>query len=331
MEIIFSFLPVLSFLLILYLLDSFKLVKSKTLVFCLLWGIAAAFLVYFTNNWLRQMLSLEFEDFSRYVAPLTEEVFKALLVIFLISRKKIGFTVDAAIYGFAAGAGFSLAENVYYFLVMNTETGMMVWLLRGFGTAMMHGGCTALFAMIIMDGINRNKSLLLALVPGLLTAFLIHSVFNHFFLNPFIQTAVTFIVLPLIFVVLFQKSNSMLQNWLEIEFNSEVEMLRMIRQGKISNTKAGNYLISLKQHFAPEMLLDLHCYFSLYLELSIKAKRNLMLKENGFPIIEESDILDKLMEIKLLRKQIGKLGELALQPLVRMNHRELWKLNLLKN
>ncbi|MBU2554869.1 MAG: PrsW family intramembrane metalloprotease [Bacteroidetes bacterium] len=331
MEIIFSFLPVLLFLFILYRLDSFKLVKVKMLVMCLLWGMLATFLVYYTNNWLREQLGLKFEDFSRYGAPLTEEIFKVALVVYLISRKKIGFSVDAAIYGFAAGAGFSLAENVFYLLVMNTETGMMVWLLRGFGTAMMHGGCTALFAMIIMDGINRNKPLVLAIFPGLIAAFLIHSVFNHFFLNPFLQTALIFIVLPLVFVVVFQRSNSVLQNWLEIEFNSEVEMLRMIRQGKISHTKAGDYLISLKQHFSPEVLVDLHCYFSLYLELSIKAKRNLMLKENGFPLIEEADIMEKLLEIKMLRKQVGKLGELALQPLVRMNHRELWKLNLLKS
>jgi hypothetical protein len=313
------------------MLDSFKLVKGKVLVMCLLWGVMAALLAYYTNNWLREHLTLKFDDFSRYAAPLTEEIFKISLVVYLISRKKIGFSIDAAIYGFAAGAGFSLAENMYYLLMLNSETSMIVWLLRGFGTAMMHGGCTALFAMIIMDGIHRNKPLIVAFFPGLITVFLIHSVFNHFFLNPYLQTALVFIILPTVFMVVFQKSNSKLQNWLEIEFNDEVEMLKMIRQGKISHTKAGDYLISLKQHFSPEVLVDLYCYFSLYLELSIKAKRNLMLKENGFPLIEEADIMEKLMEIKQLRKQIGKVGELSLQPLVRMNHRELWKLNLLIN
>ncbi len=331
MELILSLLPVLLFLFVLYLLDSFKLVKGKILAVSLLWGVVAALLSYYTNNWLREQLNLRFEDFSRYIAPLTEEILKVLMVMYLISRKKIGFSIDAVIYGFAAGAGFSLAENMFYLLILNTETNLMIWLLRGFGTAMMHGGCTALFAMITMDGINRNKPRWMAFLPGLIIVVLIHSIFNHFFLNPFLQTALIFIILPLIFIVVFQKSNAMLQNWLEIEFNTEVEMLRMIRQGKISHTKAGNYLISLKQHFSPEMLVDMHCYFSLYLELSIKAKRNLMLKENGFPLIEEADITAKLMEIKLLRKQIGKLGELALQPLVRMNHRELWKLNLLKS
>jgi hypothetical protein len=78
-------------------------------------------------------------------------------------------------------------------------------------------------------------------------------------------------------------------------------------------------------------LLDIYCFFSLYLELSIKAKRNLMLRENGFPVIPEPDIKDKLKELYQLKKQIGQAGELALLPLVRMRHRELWELSQLEH
>ena len=73
----------------------------------------------------------------------------------------------------------------------------------------------------------------------------------------------------------------------------------------------------------------MYCYIALYLELSIKAKRNLMLKENDFPIIVEDDLQPKLKELAQLRKQIGKIGELAISPLIRMNYRNLWKLNQL--
>jgi hypothetical protein len=105
----------------------------------------------------------------------------------------------------------------------------------------------------------------------------------------------------------------------------------MIRLGKLGHTKAGAYLVSLKKHFSPEMIVDLYCYISLCLELSIKAKRNLMLKENGFPVIDEPGLQEKLTELRQIRRQIGKAGEMALQPLVRMKYREIWKLNLLKN
>jgi hypothetical protein len=105
----------------------------------------------------------------------------------------------------------------------------------------------------------------------------------------------------------------------------------MIRKGEMSSTKTGVYLLSVKERFTPETIVDMYCYIGLYLELSIKAKRNIMLKENDFPIIVEDDLVPKLKELGLLRKQIGTIGELTLAPLIRMNYRNLWKLNQLKN
>jgi len=87
---------------------------------------------------------------------------------------------------------------------------------------------------------------------------------------------------------------------------------------------------TLKERFAPEVIVDMYCYIGLFLELSIKAKRNLMLNETGFPIMFEDDLESKLAELAQLRKLIGPVGELALAPLIRMNYRNLWKLNQLK-
>jgi protease PrsW len=101
--------------------------------------------------------------------------------------------------------------------------------------------------------------------------------------------------------------------------------------GQFRSTKAGLYLVSLKNHFSPEMLVDLYCYISLYLELSIKAKRNLMLKENGFSVMAEKDLMPKLKELAAIRKKIGLMGESALAPLIRMNYKNLWKLNRLQD
>lgn len=331
MEIVFSLLPVLVFLVSLFLLDSFKLVSGKMLILCLIWGIIAALLSYHINTFLTHFYNISFITFSRYMAPLIEELMKIVVVIILLSQKKIGFTIDAAIYGFAAGTGFALAENVVYLIELGNESGIITWILRGFGTALMHGGASALFAMLLLLGIQRDKPIFLAAIPGLIASYMLHSLFNHFLLNPYLQTLMIALILPIVFTIIFNQSARLIQNWLEFEFSSEVELLRMIRQGTLSKTKAGNYLLSLKNYFNPETILDLYCYISLYLELSIKAKRNLMLKENGFPIIAEPDIIQKLDEMKQLRKQIGKMGAIAMQPLVRMKYREIWKLNQLIN
>lgn len=327
MALIFGFFPVIIFLGCLFLLDSFKLVKVRLLLVCLGWGLISAGIAYVLNTGLANHFSLDFDTLSRYVAPAVEEAIKAGMVFFLIARRQIGFMVDAAIYGFAIGTGFALAENSWYYWQLGHDFNTILAIVRGFGTAIMHGGTMAICAIIVIEGVQRSSKLLSSATTGLLAAMMIHTLFNQFMVNPFVQTMLIIILLPLVFYFVFMISTSQLQKWLEVEFSNEVDMLKMIRKGRLKDTKAGNYLSSLKEHFDPEVLVDMYCYFSLYLELSIKAKRNLLLQESGIPVIIEPDIKDKLAEIKALRKMIGKAGEMALMPLVRMQHRELWKLN----
>ena len=329
MEIFLSILPVLLFLIFLFLLDSFKLVVNKLLIFSLLWGICSAGIAYLSNNFIMEVGEVKFEILSRYIAPASEELTKSLFIFLLIYRKRAGFMIDAAIYGFAVGAGFALVENIFYFQNA-VSSGVLVSIIRGFGTALMHGGCTALIAIILISGRQRESYYLLHALLAVAAAYIIHSTFNHFYINPVLQTIGIIILLPLIFIFIFRYNEKQLHNWLEIEFSSEVELLQMINKGKLSSTRAGDYLTSLKTRFVGETIFDMYCYIQLYLELSIKAKRNLMLKESGFPTISETDIHDKLLELAALRKQIGKIGEITLAPLIRMNYRDVWKLNLLR-
>jgi len=330
MNLLLTFLPALLFLLFLFLLDSFKLVRVQTLILCVVWGVLCTLAGYVLNTLAASKLQLDFDFLSRYVSPVIEETLKGLFVYYLITKKKIGFMIDAVIYGFAIGTGFSLVENIYYTMNAPPENNPLIWIVRGFGTAFMHGGCTSLLALMFMVSINSYSMKILAFLPGLFLAILLHSGFNHFPLNPMLQTLLIMVLLPMMFAVIFMISNKKLQQWLEIEFNSEVDLLYMIRKGEFGKTKAGDYLLSIKSHFPPETLVDMYCYIGLYLELSIKAKRNLMLQENGFPIVVEDDILPKLTELAQLRRQIGKVGEMALSPLIRMNYRNLWQLNQLK-
>jgi RsiW-degrading membrane proteinase PrsW (M82 family) len=329
MNIILCFLPVILFLAFLFLLDSFNLAQIKTLISCLLWGIFCAVAGYYINTFLAKWMAIDYRSLSRYVGPVIEESLKTLFVFYLIYKKKIGFMIDAAIYGFAIGAGFSLIENFYFLFNAPPGFNLLTLIIRGIGTASMHGGCTSFFAALFIVSISRSENRFTALLPGLLLAFLLHSGFNHFPFSPVVQTLLVILVLPVIFIFVFRFSNTRLQKWLEIEFDSEVEILTMIRKGKMSSTKTGLYLLTVKERFSPETIVDMYCYISLYLELSIKAKRNLMLKENEFPIIIEEDLELKLKELDQLRKQIGKIGELTLAPLIRMNYRNLWKLNQL--
>lgn len=326
MIIAFALVPVVLFLTCLYLLESFKLVSRRLLAGCLVWGVVSAVICFFVNRFIGDYFQPGPDSLSRYVAPVTEEFFKMLLLVLLIIRQKIGFMIDASIYGFAIGTGFALAENSWYFLQLGSDFHAVLAIVRGFGTALMHGGTVALCAVVFIEGAQRGRGLYGALL-GLGAAIILHGTFNHFILNPLIQTLLIISLLPLAFYLVFIWANKHLRQWLEVEFSSEVDMLGMMRRGQFRDTKAGNYLASMREHFPPEALVDMYCFFSLYLELSIKAKRNMLLKESGYPPIVEGDIKDKLAEFRQLRRQIGKAGEMSLMPLVRMDYRQLWKLN----
>ena len=139
--------PVLCFLAVLLYLDSYKLVSMRAVVTVVLCGLIVALLSYLVNAWLLRVTAIDLETFKRYFGPLVEELLKALVIVALVRMHRIGFLVDAAIFGFATGTGFAIVENLYYQHLI-PDAGIGTWIVRGFGTAIMHGGTTAIFAVM---------------------------------------------------------------------------------------------------------------------------------------------------------------------------------------
>lgn len=329
-KILVSIVPVLLFLVFLIFLDSFKLIRKNVILICLVWGMISAILAYYLNTSLINGMKFGNDNLAlKVVPPFVEETLKIFMVLILVRRNKIGFLIDGAIYGFAVGAGFSLIENLYYLYEIKSDN-IALWIVRGFGTAIMHGGTIALAAMIIMQAIGRQKNSLFSVFFGWLMAVTIHFIFNRFYFSPLISTLVILITLPTLMVYIFNSNENYLRNWLDIEFDAEVKMLQMIKKGKFVSTRSGEYLLTIKSRFSPLVVFDMLTYISLFLELSIKAKRNLLLKESGFEVIKIPGLESYFKEMQSLRKSIGKTGLMAIKPILRMSSKDLWKLSLLE-
>jgi len=237
--------------------------------------------------------------------------------------------VDGAIYGFAVGAGFALLENVYY--LYNVESGnIMLWIVRGVGTAIMHGGTTSIIAIIIMQGGEQLKNRYLPAFIGLVVAILIHMLYNRFLLQPVVMAIFMLVIVFVIELVVFRISERSLRKWLEIEFDSEVKLLTMIKKGQFVQTRSGEYILNIRDRFSQLVVVDMLAYISLYLDLSIKAKSKLMLHEAGLPVIKDPDLEARLNELSVLEKNIGTTGLLAISPILRTSRRDLWKWSMLK-
>jgi protease PrsW len=315
---ILGFLPVALFLLTLVYLDSYKLVQFRTLAVLIIIGCAVAALSLALNDWMLAE-GLQRRMLTQYAAPVIEEILKAAPIFWMIRSRRIGFLIDAAICGFATGAGFALTENLYYLSTLSSAPPAL-WVVRGFGTAVMHGSTTAIFAIL---GKSRKASI------GLLLAIVLHSLFNHFILSPALTTLVIVLVFPPVMVLAFSQSERGLRHWLGTGFDLDAELLKAMRSGEFAESHAGQYLQSLRDHFEGSVLADMLCYLQLNAELSLRAKGVLMLRESGFPVSRDPEVGEKLTELRFLRESIGKTGELALAPLLHHTPQDLWQLQVL--
>ncbi len=324
-----SILPVFLFLGALVLIDSYKLVSLRAILLSVAAGMVAGLVSYGANVWLRPALDMDLDQYSRYVAPVVEESLKAIFVIYLLQRSKVGFVVDAAIHGFGIGTGFAFLENLYY-LQVNPDATLWTWIVRGFGTAIMHGGATAIVAMVSKTLHNRLDAFRLYLVlPGLGVAVVLHSLYNHFLLNPILATALIVLVFPWLSVAVFQQSERETQAWLGVGFDTDQEVLRAVHAGQVAGTPVGKYLTTLRGRFSAEAIVDMMCLVRLRAELAIRAKGVLMMREAGFEPSPDPTVRDKLEELRYLEKSIGKTGLLALHPFLHASTRDLWQLTVI--
>lgn len=331
MKILLSLIPVLLFLGLLLFFDSFRLVNRWTLVVCILWGGVAATLSLAGNSLATEFLHVSFDALSRYVAPFTEEILKMAILVLLISRHRIGFAIDSAIYGFAVGSGFAFTENLIYVLQLGAEqSNLWLWIARGVGTSVMHGGTTAIAGIILVNRLTDTRRLIQPFILAVIVAYFIHALYNAFLISPLESALVMIILVPAIMMTVFHYGTRNLKKWLDVGMDAEVSLLLMINKGKFSKTRAGAYLLSIKDHFPKEVVVDMYCFMALYLELSVKAKSLLLLRENDLTLPMDPEIAEKLSELDQLRRQIGKSGMLSLKPVLRMNRSDIWALSVLK-
>jgi RsiW-degrading membrane proteinase PrsW (M82 family) len=322
-------LPVLAFLGVLVYFDSFKLLRGKLLVGLTFLGIASALASYYANTAIYNGMEVAFVVYSRFVAPWVEESLKALPLVYLLRSRKLGLPIDAAIAGFAVGAGFALLENAFY-LHMRPDLSAIAIILRGFSTAVMHGGATAVFGMVAVALADRSPhGGLWLLLPALAAAAILHGTYNLLLAWPVLAVALVLVVLPLVFRWVFKASEQHLRDWLESGLDANAELLRMINRGELLSSPLGRHFTLLRSHFEGEALGDMLCVLRVHAELSMRAKGLLVMKEMGLEVELDEETRSRMQELQMLENSLGPTGMLAIRPLLAVTGKDLWQLQLL--
>jgi protease PrsW len=174
------------------------------------------------------------------------------------------------------------------------------------------------------DAGTARRSLAAASLPGLGLAAAIHSAFNHVLLPPLAMTALLLLLLPLLIVLVFQRSERATREWVTTGLDLDVELLRLVESDVFSATRFGTYLNELRIRVGGLVAADMFCMLRLDLEIAVQAKALLLAREAGLDLPVSADLRAALRESAYLQRSIGRAGMLALKPLQVVSDRDRW-------
>src|SRR5919112_2358682 len=247
-----ALLPVLALLAAFVWVDAFKLMSPREIALLLAAGAVGALLAWPVAGRFLDTLPIGYSNYSRFVAPWIEEAIKALIIIVVFRLNRIGYKLDAVISGFAIGAGFSVVENMIY-LVRFPDYGTGTWLVRGFGTAIMHGTTLAVLAAIAHEFAERETSeaaaefdfSLMWFIPGYGVAVALHTAFNQFPDRPIVAMMGAVLVAPIALIAILNFGTAEAQRWLPAESAEHRAQVEALRAGSWPAGAAGQKIAAL--------------------------------------------------------------------------------------
>lgn len=321
---IIALLPIIVYMLVVKAMDGFSLASWKRLFPCFVWGMSCCGTLFFVakaTGYENPVLSTSLEEFL-----------KCIPLVWAICRKRVAFLAEALIYGTAIGAGFAFLENIVYMtLLPGFSLGDAI--LRGFGTAVLHMGCTALYAAsaVTVSRVMAEKPFPLTLsacCSVIVLPFAIHYVYNLFLLPEFLQLVLVIFLMTGLLLFIYDIDGKLIHKWLDSCISNDISLLASIREGHLKDTSAGEYLLEMRRRFQPEVFFDICAYLGLYLEMSIAAKSRMIIKEAGMDIPTTPEThqenLDRLAELKALKKNIGISGLMVLRPVINEKAVDEW-------
>jgi RsiW-degrading membrane proteinase PrsW (M82 family) len=334
-----AILPVTILLLVLDRLDIFNLIKFRTIAVLVAVGGIIAALSYFANLSVLDGFPIGRSEYTRYVAPGIEETLKAIPIVYLFATNRVGFKLDAALAGFAVGAGFSMVENAWYLDTIYSHSNYTAWLVRGFGTAVMHAFSTAFFAAAAHEMTERqaegdatqynfNGFLFL---PGLLGAYALHSAFNHFPDHAELAMALTLLLAPLALFFILSRSEHATQHWIKADRDAHRVALEAIRSGHFAESEQGRRLKAIAMRFQGAVkAADIFAYLELKMELVLHNEEMMLGVQEGETMPLAASDREKVDRLEQMEHRLGPGVLGAIAPALGFSRNDVWELEHFK-
>ena len=190
LSVVCASVPMLTFLLVMWYLDRHDREPLWLFLLTFLWGACGAVSFALIGNEsliavLGFLVGPERADTfgAMIVAPIVEEPMKALVLFAVMFSRHFDNATDGFVYGAAAGLGFGMTENLFYFVNVAASGDVASWVmtvfLRTFFSAVMHACATSCVGAMLGFARFRGIGWKIAALPlGFGVAMGIHMVWN---------------------------------------------------------------------------------------------------------------------------------------------------------
>ncbi|MFT5482558.1 MAG: RsiW-degrading membrane proteinase PrsW (M82 family) [Halieaceae bacterium] len=332
-----AILPVLLLLFTFDRLDVFDLIIFRVIALLLIIGILISVPSFFANWLVLDAFDVGFDTHSRYISPWIEESLKMIPVIVMFAHNRLGYKLDAGIAGFAVGAGFAVAENIWYLNAI-ADANFSVWLVRGFGTAVMHGGATAVFAIVSQqltehqaesDAVHYRFRPVFFL-PGLVLAVVVHSGFNHFPNQPVAVMIATLLAVPLVLFLVFNRNQGSTQSWLRSDASNHRKEIADLKSGAYRSGQRGRKVERAVAGADDEMMGRVFAYIEVKTALILRAEEMIMAAHDDQIHEVGPEDVGMFLELETLERQVGPTLLAAIEPVLGFTRNDLWELSRLQ-
>jgi hypothetical protein len=238
--------------------------------------------------------------------------------------------------GFAVGAGFSIVENVFY-LVRFPDLSAPVWIVRGLGTAVMHGTTAAVLAAIahrlaVRELHHEARDFHFRLwwfVPAYLAAVAIHTLFNQFPSQPLLAMLVTTLVAPFALMAILRFGTTRARQWLAAEEEAHRALLEKLKAGAFPDRPGWRRIEKLVERAGPQTGALIREYVIVLTGL-ILAEEEVLLQQSEDTHRVETDGRALFKRLHDLRRELGSVtihAVTSLLPFSRSDYWEVWELH----
>jgi len=300
----------LGFLYVVYRLDLYKTGNFRNIIICSAWGIFAYEIALFVNPWMRENGLVNEDLMVRFSAPILEEIFKGLILLYLIRRPSFTYFVDGAIYGFAAGIGFAIFEN-YEYILGSPQTALSLAIARVLSTNLIHATGSGLIGISLgIARFDHSIRRVVTLILGTSLAMGLHIGFNNLVNTPNLSLLLVYAIgtgfggiISIGFAI--RQGLKEEKSWI-METLGEADRVTLQEKSAVEGLdKLNKILAPLEKRFGTEKAKQVKEFLAIQARLGILRKTAEKLNDEKMRRAVEVQIEDLSIQMNEVRRQVG--------------------------